>query len=71
MEGRFPKMIDLPCREPYPLDPQTVKIMLPAGSRASTVQFLAAGKELAVTGSGNVIEFTVPEVGDYEVATIV
>jgi len=57
--------------ELYPLGPQTVKIMLPAGSRASTVQLLAAGKELAVTGSGNVIEFTVPEVGDYEVATIV
>jgi hypothetical protein len=84
MESRFPTMIDLTRREaittlcaaagytePYPLGQQTVKIMLLAGSCASTVQLLAAGKDLAITGSGNVIEFIVPEVGDYEVATIV
>jgi hypothetical protein len=57
--------------EPYPLGPQTVEIRLPPGSSASTVHLLAVDKELSVTRSGNVIKFTVPEVGDYEVATIV
>ena len=57
--------------EPYPLGPQTVKMTLPAGSRVSTVHLLAADTKLSVSGSGNAIEFTVPGVGDYEVATIV
>jgi hypothetical protein len=57
--------------ESYPLGPQTVKMTLPAGFKASSVHLLAAGTRLSVTGSGAAIEFTIPAIGDYEVATIV
>jgi Hypothetical glycosyl hydrolase 6/Trehalose utilisation len=57
--------------EPYALGPQTVRMTLPAGSKASNVYLLAAGAKVPATRSGNAIEFTVPRVPDYEVATIV
>jgi hypothetical protein len=57
--------------ESYPLGPQTVKMTLPPGFAASRVHLLAADTRLSVTGSGRAIEFTIPAVGDYEVAAIV
>jgi hypothetical protein len=57
--------------EPYSLGPQNVKMTLPPGSKASMVHLLAAGTTLSAVRSGNTIEFTVPGVRDYEVATIV
>ena len=55
----------------YALGPQMVKMTLPDGSQASKVHLLAADIEIPVTRSGSVIEFTVPEVRDYEIASIV
>jgi Hypothetical glycosyl hydrolase 6/Trehalose utilisation len=57
--------------EPYPLGPLTVRMTLPAGSNASKVHLLARDTMLPATRSDTTIEFTVPEVRDYEVATIV
>jgi Hypothetical glycosyl hydrolase 6/Trehalose utilisation len=57
--------------EAYPLGPQTVKMTLPAGFKVSGVHLLAAGTKLSVTRSGNAIEFAVPGIEEYEVATIV
>jgi hypothetical protein len=57
--------------ESYPLGPQTVKMNLPPGFKASSVRLLAADAMLPVTGSGSAIEFTIPSVGDYEVAAII
>ena len=57
--------------ETYPLGPQTVRMTLPPGFKASKVHLLAADTGLSVTASGDAIEFTIPGVGDYEVATIV
>ena len=57
--------------EPYSLGPQTVKMVLPAGSKASIVRLLAAGTTLSTVRSGNTLEFTVPGVRDYEIAAIV
>ncbi len=56
--------------EPYPLGPQKVRMIVPAGSKISTVHLLAAGTQAPVTHSGNTIEFTIPQVRDYEVAAI-
>jgi hypothetical protein len=57
--------------ESYPLGPQTIRITLPAGFKTSRVHLLAAGNTLSFTELGHAIAFTVPTVGDYEVATIV
>ncbi len=55
----------------YALGPQMVKLTLPNGFKASRVHLLAADIEVAFTHSGDAIEFTVPEVRDYEIAAIV
>lgn len=55
----------------YPLGPQKMKMTLPDGSKVSEVHLLAADTRLPFTHSGNTIEFTVPGVQDYEIATIV
>jgi hypothetical protein len=57
--------------ETYRLGPQKVKMTLPPGFTATRVHLLAAGTQAAMTSSGNSIEFTVPQVDDYEVAAIV
>lgn len=56
--------------EAYPLGPQKVKVILPSGFTAKQVHLLAAGTQAPMTVSGNSIEFTVPQVRDYEVAAI-
>jgi hypothetical protein len=56
--------------ESYPLGPQTVKMALPAGFKASRVHLLAADTSVPVSSSGDAIEFIIPAAGDYEVATI-
>jgi hypothetical protein len=56
--------------EAYPLGAQKVKMTLPSGFTANRVQLLAAGTQAPMTASGNSIEFTVPQVRDYEVAAI-
>ena len=65
-----PEMLRGWFTEPYPLGPQKVRMTLPAGFKASKVHLLAAGTQLSITRSGNAIEFTVPEVRDYEIAAI-
>ena len=55
----------------YALGPQKVKLALPNGFKASRVHLLAADIEVAFTRSADAIEFTVPEVRDYEIAAIV
>jgi hypothetical protein len=66
-----PEMLRGWFSEPYPLGPQKVRVTLPAGAKASKVHLLAGGTEVSVATSGNNIEFTVPQVWDYEVAAIV
>jgi hypothetical protein len=65
-----PEMLRGWFTEPYPLGPQKVRITLPSGIKATTIQLLAAGTEVAVMSSGNTIQFTIPVVRDYEVAAI-
>lgn len=57
-------------REFYPIGAQRVRMQLPGGRRATRVELLAAEKDVPFRLSGGAIEFTIPEVRDYEVAAI-
>jgi hypothetical protein len=54
----------------YPLGEQTVRMKLPAGVRAKTVELLCAGDSVRYSQQGQMLAFTVPRIGDYEVAAI-
>ena len=56
--------------EIYPLGPQKVRMTLPAGFKVKNVHLLAAGTQVPITTSPNAVEFTIPQVRDYEVAAI-
>ena len=57
-------------REFYPIGAQKVTINLPAGRRVTRVALLQAEANVPFKMSGNTIEFTIPNVLDYEVAAI-
>jgi hypothetical protein len=55
----------------YPIGAQKVRFAVPAGTRVAQVQLLRAGKAASFVRKGNVVEFVVPQVVDYEVAAII
>jgi hypothetical protein len=57
-------------RKFYPIGAQKVTINLPAGRRVTRVELLQAEANVPFKMSGNTIEFTIPNVLDYEVAAI-
>ena len=54
----------------YPIGVQKVRFTVPAGTHVAQVQLLRAGKAAPFVRKGNVVEFTIPQVVDYEVAAI-
>jgi hypothetical protein len=54
----------------YPLEAQTVSLKLPAGVKATSVELLCAGQSVAFRMEGQTLRFSIPRVGDYEVAAI-
>ncbi|MDE3148355.1 MAG: hypothetical protein KGL37_02705, partial [Acidobacteriota bacterium] len=57
-------------REFYPIGPQQVRFRLPAGRRVTRIDLLRAERDLPFHTAGDSIEFTIPSVSDYEVATL-
>lgn len=57
--------------EVYPLGPQKVTIVLPTGASASKVKLLRAGTDIPLSRSGAKIEFTIPQIPDYEIAAVI
>jgi hypothetical protein len=57
--------------EAYPLGPQRVRLKLAPTVSVSKVKLLRAEREISFTRSGRTLEFTIPQIGDYEVAAIV
>ena len=55
----------------YPIGPQKVRFTVPAGAAVSKVHLLRAKSEAPFVRRGDAIEFSVPQVIDYEVAAIV
>jgi hypothetical protein len=54
----------------YPLGPQTVRMQLPQSVRVKSIELLQAGQRVAFGLEGQVLQFTIPRVEDYEVAAI-
>jgi Hypothetical glycosyl hydrolase 6/Beta-galactosidase trimerisation domain len=54
----------------YPLGPQIVSMMLPAGVKVKSVELLSAGSTVAFRLESETLRFTIPRVEDYEVAAI-
>jgi Hypothetical glycosyl hydrolase 6/Beta-galactosidase trimerisation domain len=54
----------------YPIGAQRVRMELPAGRRVTRVELLRAESDVPFRASGGAIEFTIPEVLDYEVAAL-
>ena len=58
-------------REFYPIGPQKVRMTLPKGRRVSRVELLRAERQIPFTGGAGTVEFTIPQVTDYEVAALI
>ena len=57
-------------RDFYPIGPQNVKMILPAGKRVTRVELLRAESNVPFRVTSGAIEFTIPKVEDYEVAAL-
>ena len=57
-------------RNTSPVGPQIVQLQLPQGVTARRVELLRGGGDLSFETKGQTVQFTVPAVGDYEVAAI-
>jgi hypothetical protein len=57
-------------RRNYPVGAQTVRMTLADAKPVRAARLLRAGVELPFRQNGNVVEFTVPAVNDYEVAAL-
>lgn len=57
-------------RRHYPIGEQKVRMVLPPDRRVARVELLRSERVVAFRQSGNVVEFTIPGVEDYEVAAL-
>lgn len=54
----------------HPLGPQTVRMKLPHDLRVQSIELLQAGQNPPFEQQGELLQFTVPRIADYEVAAI-
>jgi len=54
----------------YQLGPQAIRLKLPQNVRVKSVELLQAGKNLPFSLDNQMLQFTIPSVGYYEVAAI-
>ena len=54
----------------HPLGPQTVRMKLPQNLRVQSIELLQAAQTLPFDQRGELLQFTVPRITDYEVAAI-
>ena len=57
-------------RQTVPLSEQRVRLTLPRATPIRAVRLLRAGQDLPVSQEGRVVTFTIPRLGDYEVAAL-
>ena len=57
-------------RQFYPIGEQKVRMEIPAGRKIARVELLRAGREIPFRQTGANVEFTIPQVVDYEVAAL-
>ena len=58
-------------REFYPLGEQRVLLRIPPGRKVRGVELLRAEKQITFRQKGELVEFLVPRVEDYEVAALI
>jgi hypothetical protein len=54
----------------YPLGPQTVSMKVPQNVKVTSIELLRAGRSLPVHLENQVLQFTIPQIEDYEVAAV-
>ena len=54
----------------YPIDAQKVAMQIPTGRQVTRIELLRAGNDIPFRVAGGAIEFTIPQVLDYEVAAL-
>ena len=66
-----PEMLRGWFAQAYPMGSQTVRMRLPSGADISQVKLLRAGKDVPFSKNGQMVEFAIPGVTEYEVAALV
>ena len=54
----------------FPIGPQQIKMELPQGVNVTQVELLRAERKVAHQQTGRIVEFTIPDVRDFEVAAL-
>jgi hypothetical protein len=65
-----PNMTRASVRRFYPIGPQKVRIELPSGATISKAELLRAGSSLSIRQTGNIVEFIIPSIEDFEIAAL-
>jgi hypothetical protein len=65
-----PNMTRASVRRHYPIGEQKVRMELPMGVTINRAALLRAETQLRVTQTGNVVEFVIPAIEDFEIAAL-
>lgn len=65
-----PNMTRASIRKYYPIGEQKVKIEIPGGVKISKAELLRAGTALSIKQTGNLVEFVIPSIKDFEIAAL-
>ena len=65
-----PNMTRASVRRSYPIGEQKVRMELPIGEKITRAELLRAGTQLSVIQTGNLVEFVIPVIEDFEVAVL-
>ena len=65
-----PNMTRASIRKHYPIGEQKVRMQLPDGAKISKAELLRAGTPLTIRQTGNVVEFVIPSIADFEIAAL-
>jgi Hypothetical glycosyl hydrolase 6 len=55
----------------YPIGPLHIKLSVPSGKKIAEARTLRANRKLAFKQTGEIVEFDIPSVSDYEVAALI
>lgn len=65
-----PNMTRASIRKFYPIGQQKVRMEVPNGTKISRAKLLRSDKTLSFKQTGNVVEFIIPSIEDFEVAAL-
>ena len=65
-----PNMTRASIRQYFPIGEQKVRMELPNNTNIAKAELLRAGKALPIKQTGNLIEFVIPSIEDFEIAAL-